>query len=331
MAIKEFDDVQKETDRTVVPDIRPNQTYVDIYDELLCQAVTELNLRDELKRQLLSLLGNSSIFQFQRLNQLEEVANEKYRDSQYEHQIEVIQLFDPSKDADVRKKNRELIQGRYSFKFPKSIVTQSAKLDLIASEPTAYYLYKKGDLSTKIDKLATDKIKLANLIFKVSMDATEGRQARIAARFQEFQKEIMGKAKNVISLENNSAKKKVLENLYDASNEMIKTAKNDLKDSQRRMKEVDKQMTTMNSEESKRSHRVRFEDQIALQGSSRRSGRKGLKGRDKQSKEKEMLQGQIKAIQSVESVRHDIKLILQMAITKMLDEALTVSEADRLE
>ena len=33
----------------------------------------------------------------------------------------------------------------------------------------------------------------------------------------------------------------------------------------------------------------------------------------------------------MESVRHDIKLILQMAITKMLDEALPVSGADRLE
>lgn len=54
-------------------------------------------------------------------------------------------------------------------------MTQSAKLDLIASEPAAFYLYKKGDLGTKIDKLASDKIKLANLIFKVSMDANQGR------------------------------------------------------------------------------------------------------------------------------------------------------------
>ena len=92
----------------------------------------------------------------------------------------------------------------------------------------------------------------------------------------------MGKAKNVISLENNSAKKKVLENLYEASHEMIKTAKHDLKDSQRRMKEADKQMATMNSEESKRSQRVRFEDQIALKASSRKTGgRKGMKGKDK--------------------------------------------------
>ena len=107
----------------------------------------------------------------------------------------------------------------------------------------------------------------------------------------------MGKAKNVISLENNSAKKKVLENLYEASHEMIKTAKQDLKDSQRRIKEVDKQIATMNSEESKRSHRVRFEDQIALKVSSPRAGKqKGMKGRDKQSKEKEILKGQIKAI-----------------------------------
>lgn len=52
----------------------------------------------------------------------------------------------------------------------------------------------------------------------------------------------MGKAKNVINLENNSAKKKVLENLYDASHQMIKTSKHDLKDSQKRMREVDQKM-----------------------------------------------------------------------------------------
>ena len=65
------------------------------------------------------------------------------------------------------------MQGAYQFKFGPSTVSLTQKLDKIAGEPIAYYLYKRRDLEAKIDKLETGQLRLARLIFQVASSARQ--------------------------------------------------------------------------------------------------------------------------------------------------------------
>ena len=87
----------------------------------------------------------------------------------------VIQLQDKSAEADPRAKNRQLIRGNYEFKFGSTTVTHQQKLKLVGGEPTAYHLYKRRDLETKIDKLAVDRLRMAKMVFNVTQQARKDR------------------------------------------------------------------------------------------------------------------------------------------------------------
>ena len=77
-------------------------------------------------------------------------------------------LYDKSAEADVRAKNRALMQGNYEFKFGSTTVNMKEKLSKVSSEPTAFHLYKRRDLASKIDKLAINQLRMAKLIYNVT-------------------------------------------------------------------------------------------------------------------------------------------------------------------
>ena len=80
----------------------------------------------------------------------------------------VVILNDRSAETNIFHKNREVMKGHYEFKFPEHAVTLGEKLTRLASEPTAYHLYKRGDIKSKIDKFATENIAMANTVYNLT-------------------------------------------------------------------------------------------------------------------------------------------------------------------
>ena len=88
------------------------------------------------------------------------------------------------------------MQGAYQFKFGPKTVSLRQKLDKIAGEPIAFYLYKRRDFKEKIDKLEIGQLRLARLIFQVATSARkeyefnmeQKRQLEAEARARERQR-----------------------------------------------------------------------------------------------------------------------------------------------
>lgn len=72
-----------------------------------------------------------------------------------------MRLYNKQAEADNRLKNRELIKGRYDFKFGPLTQSMKDKLEKISGEPIAFHLYKRRDLEQKIDKLAIESLRMA--------------------------------------------------------------------------------------------------------------------------------------------------------------------------
>ena len=73
----------------------------------------------------------------------------------------VVYMENPLASTDVRLMNRELMRGKYAFVFPEKANTLRKKYNRVALEPTAFQLYKRGDYSSKIDVISTDKMRMA--------------------------------------------------------------------------------------------------------------------------------------------------------------------------
>jgi len=137
----------------------------------------ELDLKDELKHQLSQELGKQSIFAYQRINKIEEENERRYREQQSFQRINnVLILNNKSAESELHTRNKALMQGAYNFKFGKTTIKFKDKVSKIASEPTAYYLFKRRDLETKIDKLAIQQLRMAKIIHNVTVQARKDRR-----------------------------------------------------------------------------------------------------------------------------------------------------------
>lgn len=153
-----------------------SSTYFDIFDNLMRKYLADLNTKDELRMELARELGKQSIFLYQRLNLLEQKAAKEFEDKHLAAKISnCLVLYDKSAEADVRAKNRALMQGNYEFKFGSTTVNMTEKLSKVSSEPTAFHLYKRRDLAAKIDKLAINQLRMAKLIYNITQGARKDR------------------------------------------------------------------------------------------------------------------------------------------------------------
>jgi hypothetical protein len=60
---------------------------------------------------------------------------------------------------------KEILKGRYRFVFGSNAKKESQKFLKTMTEPMCFYMYKRGDLRTKINHVEHDKIKVAKRFF----------------------------------------------------------------------------------------------------------------------------------------------------------------------
>lgn len=60
---------------------------------------------------------------------------------------------------------KEILQGRYNLVFPFSATEAKQKFIMSMSEPMSFYMYKRGDLINKIDKIDRKKVDTAKAFF----------------------------------------------------------------------------------------------------------------------------------------------------------------------
>ena len=64
---------------------------------------------------------------------------------------------------------KEILEGRYDFVFPVNAVDQKQKFLKAMIEPMCFYMYKRGDLRTKIDRVDSQKVKAAKRFYTLLM------------------------------------------------------------------------------------------------------------------------------------------------------------------
>ena len=95
-------------------------SYFDIFDNLLSKRVTDLNLRNQLERLLKVELGKVSEFQYKKLSDIEQRVEDAHKLAMAEDSMtSVIVLNDRSADTQIAEKNKQVLQGKYEFKFPQ--------------------------------------------------------------------------------------------------------------------------------------------------------------------------------------------------------------------
>ena len=70
-------------------------------------------------------------------------------------------MENPLANTDIRLMNKEMMRGKYRFEFPEKANTLRKKYNRIALDPTAFQLYKRGDLTSKIDVIDIKTMRMA--------------------------------------------------------------------------------------------------------------------------------------------------------------------------
>jgi hypothetical protein len=62
---------------------------------------------------------------------------------------------------------KEILEGRYDFVFPTNAVDTKQKFLKAMIEPMCFYMYKRGDLRMKIDRIDSHKVKQAKRFYNI--------------------------------------------------------------------------------------------------------------------------------------------------------------------
>lgn len=172
-------------------------TYTTIFDNIFRRTLDDMTLREKVRKELLVELGKSSAYAYQKLAQLESKATDEFYASKVNERNvgSVVYMENPLASTDVRLMNRELMRGKYAFVFPEKANTLRKKYNRVALEPTAFQLYKRGDYSSKIDVISTDKMRMAQLLYSLVTSAKKDRTLAAEQRALLENDEVMQAAK----------------------------------------------------------------------------------------------------------------------------------------
>ena len=71
------------------------------------------------------------------------------------------------------------MKGNYQLKFPESDNTMAKKVERVAAEPAAYFIYKRRDLEAKVDKFDANQIQMANAVYALAKLVRDEKLQRI--------------------------------------------------------------------------------------------------------------------------------------------------------
>jgi len=116
--------------------------------------------------------GKRSAYAFQKIKNLENrVLKDFLEEQQNDNFFSTIRMQNQSCEADDRKVRQEMMRGHYNFKFPSNVRTMNEKIQKIAVEPTAFHLYKRGDLVRKINLEGREDLKRNKLYYNAFQNA----------------------------------------------------------------------------------------------------------------------------------------------------------------
>lgn len=126
-------------------------------------------------------MGKTSSFAYQKLTQLEEKANRDFhiKNTTNKNTGSVVIMENPLATTDIRLQNKEMMRGKYKFEFPEKANTLRKKINRVALDPTAFQLYKRGDLSSKIDVIDTKTMRMAQLLHKLVKSAEKDKELSV--------------------------------------------------------------------------------------------------------------------------------------------------------
>ena len=81
--------------------------------------------------------------------------------------VSCVFLHNTHKVLDPGEMQKEILQGRYDFMFPLVATEFKQKFEKSTLEPMCFYMYKRGDLMNKIDKVDNTQVIAAKRFYKV--------------------------------------------------------------------------------------------------------------------------------------------------------------------